>query len=186
LSDSLPGYAAVRALAAASEGGRRETSAALAVGGVLLLGSIRAGRMNRRAQVHGVPFLHPQANRLSGLGYRANGHDVAPDPSSPLILLDDNGVPIHGVLTASRERSLRELAARDDRATVVATLDFDRPKLLAAFPFPHRIEVLGSPGASGASAHHREKRRERDPQLGQAVADKGVRDHGGRAATPAR
>lgn len=89
----------------------------------------------------GVPFLHPWANRLEGLHYRAGGRDVTLDPASPLLLLDDNGLPIHGVLTASPLWSLREATADAERARLVATLDFDTPELLAAFPFPHRVQM---------------------------------------------
>jgi galactose mutarotase-like enzyme len=89
----------------------------------------------------GVPFLHPWANRLAGLQYRAGGHDVTLDPASPLLLLDDNGLPIHGVLTASPLWSVRAATADAERARLAAALDFDTPELLAAFPFPHRVEM---------------------------------------------
>jgi aldose 1-epimerase len=89
----------------------------------------------------GIPFLHPWANRLDGFGYRAAGHDVVLDPASPLLLLDDNGLPIHGVLTASRRWRMRSAFADDTCARLSASLKFDRPDLLEAFPFPHRIEL---------------------------------------------
>jgi galactose mutarotase-like enzyme len=99
-----------------------------------------AGDYARERKFMGIPFLHPWANRLSDFGYRAGGHDVTLDRSS-LLLLDSNGLPIHGVMTANRDWSLRELAAEDRRARLVASFDFDRPELLAAFPFRHRIEM---------------------------------------------
>jgi galactose mutarotase-like enzyme len=83
----------------------------------------------------GIPFLYPWANRLSGFGYRAGGRDVVLDRSSPLLHLDQNGLPIHGLLNASPDWSLRELGASEDRARLLATFEFDRPELLAAFPF---------------------------------------------------
>jgi aldose 1-epimerase len=89
----------------------------------------------------GIPFLHPWANRLDGFSYRAGGHDVVLDPASPLLLLDDNGLPIHGDLTASHRWKMREASADDARARLSASLEFDRPELLAAFPFPHRVEL---------------------------------------------
>lgn len=89
----------------------------------------------------GIPFLHPWANRLDGFSYRAGGHDVVLDPDSPLLLLDDNGLPIHGLLTASRRWRMREASADDARARLSASLEFDRPELLAAFPFPHRVQL---------------------------------------------
>jgi aldose 1-epimerase len=89
----------------------------------------------------GIPFLHPWANRLSRFGYRANGREVELDPSSPLLLLDDNGLPIHGLLTASRAWSLDKLAADGECASLVATFQFDRSELLDNFPFRHRVEI---------------------------------------------
>src|SRR5260221_578962 len=45
----------------------------------------------------GIPLLHPWANRLAGPGYRAGGRQVELDRSSPLLHLDQNGLPMHGV-----------------------------------------------------------------------------------------
>ncbi len=89
----------------------------------------------------GIPFLHPWANRLSTFGYRAGGHEVTLERGNPLLLLDTNGLPIHGVLTASRNWVAERHHGGDDGATMIATLEFDRPELLAAFPFRHRIEM---------------------------------------------
>lgn len=100
-----------------------------------------AGGYARQRKFMGIPFLHPWANRLHRFGYRAGGHEVKLDQSSPLLLLDNNGLPIHGLLTASRLWSLRELAADGQGASLVASLEFDRPELLSAFPFRHRIEI---------------------------------------------
>lgn len=89
----------------------------------------------------GIPFLHPWANRLHRFGYRVQGREVELDRSSPLLLLDENGLPIHGLLNGSRGWSLDGLTANEKRASVSASLDFDRPGLLSAFPFPHRIRM---------------------------------------------
>lgn len=89
----------------------------------------------------GIPFLHPWANRLAGFTYRAGGHEVVLHPSSPLLLRDQNGLPIHGVLTASQRWSVREFGAHEEGARLVAALNFDRPDLLATFPFPHEVEI---------------------------------------------
>ncbi len=100
-----------------------------------------AGAYARERRFMGIPFLHPWANRLSDFGYEAGGHQVTLDRSSSVLLLDQNGLPIHGVLSANRDWSLRELAAEEGRARLLASFDFDRPELLAAFPFRHRIEM---------------------------------------------
>ncbi|MBV9196511.1 MAG: aldose 1-epimerase [Solirubrobacterales bacterium] len=100
---------------------------------------VRAYARERRFM--GIPFLHPWANRLSGFAYRADGRDVRLDPASKLLLLDDHGLPIHGVLNAARGWAVTDLGADDDCAWMTASLSFDRPELLAAFPFAHRIEL---------------------------------------------
>jgi aldose 1-epimerase len=89
----------------------------------------------------GIPFLHPWANRLDGYRYRAGGRDVTLDPASPLLLLDDHRLPIHGVLTASRRWTVQTTAATGEHARLTASLGFDTPELLAAFPFRHRVEM---------------------------------------------
>jgi aldose 1-epimerase len=100
-----------------------------------------AGAYAGKRKFMGIPFLHPWANRLHRFGYRANGREVELDRSSPLLLLDDNGLPIHGLLNASRAWSLEAVGASDRRASMTASFEFDRPELLAAFPFAHRIEI---------------------------------------------
>lgn len=95
----------------------------------------------RERKFMGIPFLHPWANRLDGFGYHAGGHDVQLDPSSSLLKLDDHGLPIHGLLNASHNWSIAELTADGDAARLLAALEFATPELLAAFPFPHRIEI---------------------------------------------
>lgn len=100
-----------------------------------------AGGYAQQRKFMGIPFLHPWANRLGGFRYRAGDHEVELNPSSPLLLFDDQGLPIHGVLNATREWALQELAADGKRAWMLAALRFDRPELLAAFPFPHRVEI---------------------------------------------
>jgi aldose 1-epimerase len=108
----------------------------------------------RERKFMGIPFLHPWANRLSGFGYRAGGHDVVLDPASPLLPLDDHGLPIHGVLTASRRWTVRAVSTEEARARLGASLEFDRPELLQVFPFPHRVEpeVELSGGSLGVRA----------------------------------
>jgi aldose 1-epimerase len=108
-----------------------------------------AGEYAKARAFMGIPFLQPWANRLDHFGYRASGRDVVLDPESPLLLLDDNGLPIHGLLNATHLWSVRQAAAGSDRVRLVAALDFDDPDLLAAFPFPHRLEMAIELGAGG-------------------------------------
>src|SRR5262245_63253712 len=80
--------------------------------------------------VDGIPFLYPWANRIAGFGYDALGRRVQLDRASPLLELDQNGLPIHGVLKRwGRWEQLGDEAVELDWAA------YD--ELLEAFPFPH-------------------------------------------------
>ena len=90
----------------------------------------------------GIPLLHPWANRLDGLRYRAAGREVTLDPGSPLLHLDGRGLPIHGVPWA--RLAWEVTASAPDR--LAARLDWSRPELLAIFPFPHRLDLVAALG----------------------------------------
>jgi aldose 1-epimerase len=94
----------------------------------------------RDGHVTGLPILAPWANRLPGWRYRAAGVEVSLEGLD--LHTDPAGLPIHGTLTAHRGWRLERLAAEADRAVLEADFDHDdRPELLAAFPFPHRLTV---------------------------------------------
>jgi aldose 1-epimerase len=88
--------------------------------------------------VMGVPLLYPWANRLAGHDYTLDGHRVELPPGPPLIHCEEHALPIHGLLHATPHwrMTLRE------ESRVAARLDFTaHPELLAAFPFPHTLEI---------------------------------------------
>jgi galactose mutarotase-like enzyme len=90
----------------------------------------------------GIPLLHPWANRLAGPRYSVNGRTVELDPESMPVRLDPNGLPIHGLATASPYWELVAAEADDAGARLRAHLDFAaHSELLAGFPFPHRLEA---------------------------------------------
>lgn len=85
----------------------------------------------------GIPFLYPWANRLAGFDYLALGKHVEIDRESGLLELDQNGLPIHGLLGAW---SSWEIEGGD--GTLTAGLNFgNEEKLLEAFPFPHTLRL---------------------------------------------
>lgn len=106
--------------------------------GVQMLGRVEdlAGAA-AKGSTAGVPLLHPWANRLAGLRYRAVGRDVSLDPQSPVLHFDANGLPIHGVPWPLL--TWESIEARGDY--LVARFDWSRADLLAVFPFPHRLEM---------------------------------------------
>src|SRR3954447_14471110 len=67
----------------------------------------------------GIPLLYPWANRLAGFQYDVAGKQVTIDRESPMVKLDEHGIPIHGLLTASPHWK-----ARPDSGALLATLDF--------------------------------------------------------------
>jgi aldose 1-epimerase len=85
----------------------------------------------------GIPLLHPWANRIEGLRYRAAGQTAELVSSSPLLHLDGNGLPIHGVPWSMLAWDVTDAA--QDR--VAARLEWTRSDLLAVFPFRHRLEM---------------------------------------------
>jgi galactose mutarotase-like enzyme len=93
----------------------------------------------------GIPLLHPWANRLAGLEYRAAGRDVRLDGASPILHFDSKGLPIHGVPWSKLPWEVT--ASRAD--TIEARLAWTGPELLAVFPFPHALElrVAFAPGS---------------------------------------
>jgi aldose 1-epimerase len=96
----------------------------------------------REGVTMGIPFLHPWANRLAGWSYTVEGRTVSLDRDSPLIHLDENGLPIHGLLAASSRWEVRDTGADGKSATLSAELDFAaHEELLKAFPFPHVVRM---------------------------------------------
>jgi len=53
-----------------------------------------------RGAIMGVPLLHPWATRLAGFEYRVAGKHVLLPPDDGVIPVDQEGLPIHGVLPA--------------------------------------------------------------------------------------
>ena len=107
---------------------------------------LHMGRGLREYTTHGttfgIPFLYPWANRLAGFDYFALGKQVQLEHGSRLIRLEQNGLPIHGVLGASPHWEVDYAADEGDAAMLSAVLDFGGyPALLRAFPFPHTVRL---------------------------------------------
>ncbi|MCJ7838539.1 MAG: aldose 1-epimerase [Burkholderiales bacterium] len=98
-----------------------------------------------RGSAAGIPLLHPWANRLAAYGYRAAGREVTLAPSSPLLHIDEFGLPIHGVPWPHHVWEVIE--ARKDG--LVARLEWDRDELLAIFPYRHLLEMAATLGPEG-------------------------------------
>jgi galactose mutarotase-like enzyme len=91
-----------------------------------------------RGATFGIPLLHPWANRLGGFSYAAAGRDVVLGADTPHLQTEEHGLPIHGLLSASKGWHVREATA----TTLTAELDFGADDgLLAAFPYPHTLQL---------------------------------------------
>ncbi len=89
----------------------------------------------RSGSTFGIPFLHPWANRLAGFGYAVAGQEVELDPDSPLLRIEEHGLPIHGL---APHRLSWEAEERGDALSAETELDRER---LASFPYSHRLGV---------------------------------------------
>jgi galactose mutarotase-like enzyme len=117
----------------------------LRAGGVELLGQRRGlAAYAATGSTMGIPLLHPWANRLSALRYEQGGRTVAVRPDAEGVRLDEHGLPIHGLLAASRDWRVTALETAGTVARLVAELRFERPELLASFPFPHRLTLTAA------------------------------------------
>lgn len=90
----------------------------------------------RAGDVTGLPLLAPWANRLGARRYAVGG--VVVDLQGLALHTDEQGLPIHGTMTAQEGWTVSEAGPRSLRSR----FDFGaRPDLLASFPFPHEILV---------------------------------------------
>jgi aldose 1-epimerase len=91
----------------------------------------------RAGKVTGLPLLAPWANRLGSRRYEVDG--VAVDLDGLDLPTDDNGLPIHGTMSAQPGW---EVDAAADGRSFAARFDLGaRPDLLASFPFPHELRI---------------------------------------------
>lgn len=85
----------------------------------------------------GIPLLYPWANRLASHRYLAAGREVNLNLSSPLLHLDEHGLPMHGVPWSLLGWNLTD--SKQD--SISARFEWTRSDLLDVFPFPHVLEM---------------------------------------------
>jgi galactose mutarotase-like enzyme len=116
----------------------------------------------QRGATMGIPLLYPWANRLAGFSYRVAGRtiEVPHDPS--VIAVDQNGLPIHGVIGGRLQWELTSAPNAGARSLSASlTWSESAPELFKVFPFRHDLgyearlrdgglEVIISVHASGA------------------------------------
>jgi aldose 1-epimerase len=94
-----------------------------------------------RGTTMGIPLLYPWANRLAAFDYAAAGQRVEVPHDDARIALDDNGLPIHGVIGGRMVWELTR-APGPDRRSLGARLSWSdaRPELFEVFPFRHDVD----------------------------------------------
>ena len=93
----------------------------------------------------GIPLLYPWANRLSEWRFPLAGREVSIDPAATPLRRDENGLPMHGLLSAAAGWEVVRHEVAEDAAVLAARFDFAaHDALMAAFPFAHEIRLEAS------------------------------------------
>jgi aldose 1-epimerase len=96
----------------------------------------------QKPSTNGIPFLAPWANRLDEAGFWANDHHYSLNPDLSNYSLDNNKLPIHGLLTASDLWRVMEAKADEHAAYVTCRLEFwKHPELMAQWPFAQEYDM---------------------------------------------
>ncbi len=93
----------------------------------------------QRGKTMGIPLLYPWANRLARFDYSVAGRTVLVPHDPARIALDDNGLPIHGVIGG--RQVWEPTRAGDGRQSLAASLSWSesQPQLFEVFPFRHDL-----------------------------------------------
>lgn len=93
-----------------------------------------------RGKTMGIPLLYPWANRLADFDYTVEGRGVAVPHDLSRVRLDDNGLPIHGVIGGLLEWELTRVPAPGAQSLAARSSWSDsQPELFEVFPFRHDL-----------------------------------------------
>jgi aldose 1-epimerase len=100
----------------------------------------------KQGKTMGIPLLYPWANRLAAFQYSVAGQTVQVPHDPARIAVDDNGLPIHGVIGGRQAWELTEKPGTDTQAgadtrSLSARLSWSEsePQLFEVFPFRHDL-----------------------------------------------
>lgn len=137
------GSAALGGIEAAFAPGAGMVGCSLTDAGEELLG--RRGGLERYRSARkttGIPLLYPWANRLGSRRFGLAGREVDLESDDLPLSLDAGGLPMHGLLGAASGWRVERHESVGDGGVLAASFDFAaQPALIAAFPFPHVIEI---------------------------------------------
>ncbi len=93
-----------------------------------------------RGKTMGIPLLYPWANRLAGFDYTLAGRTVVVPHDATRVALDDNGLPIHGVIGGRLGWDLlREPTPGAQSLVAVLRWGEAQPGPFEVFPFRHDL-----------------------------------------------
>jgi aldose 1-epimerase len=94
----------------------------------------------RDGKTMGIPLLYPWANRLAGFHYSLAGRTVHVPRDRSRVAVDQNGLPIHGIIGGRLAWELISEGATDV-SSLAARLQWsdDQPELFEVFPFRHEL-----------------------------------------------
>lgn len=110
-------------------------------GDELLAQNAGVGPYAEHGKTMGIPLLYPWANRLAGFEYSVAGRIVKVPRDRTRVALDDNGLPIHGVIGGRLEWELVREPGPDVQS-LKARLSWsdEQPGLFEVFPFRHDLD----------------------------------------------
>jgi galactose mutarotase-like enzyme len=90
----------------------------------------------------GIPLLYPWANRLSEEQLEPEGRSIDLRNNPACLKRDQNGLPIHGLLTAAPGWSVIRHEPLGRGGVLEARFDWsEQPGLAELYPFPHRLTL---------------------------------------------
>ncbi len=94
----------------------------------------------QQGKTMGIPLLYPWANRLAGFDYSAAGRSVRVPRDLARVRVDQNGLPIHGVVGGLMAWELID-TGEAPTSSLAARLSWSdaRPQLFEVFPFRHEL-----------------------------------------------
>jgi len=107
----------------------------------LLAQNAGVGAYAERGKTMGIPLLYPWANRLAGFDYSVNGRTVLVPHDATRIALDDNDLPIHGVIGGRMGWEVMGVPGSGAVQSLTARLSWSesQPELFEVFPFRHDL-----------------------------------------------
>jgi len=109
---------------------------------LLFFPDVKLTEFQQKPMQTGIPFMAPWANRLDDTGFWANGRKYNFDLTLGNVRRDNNGLPIHGLMTGLSVWEVTRVGADRGSAFVTSSFDFWKyPDLVAQWPFAHKYEM---------------------------------------------